>query len=79
MNLEKFIDNIERHKEVKKEKRLSLIIINSSFFELRLRDYNFKLSIHEKENKSERRMPRLPKTMKDVVSCEKARGSANRN
>ena len=35
--------------------------------------------IHEKENKSERRMPRLPKPTKDVVSCEKARGSANRN
>ncbi len=35
--------------------------------------------IHEKENKSERRMPRLPMTMKDVVSCEKLRGSANRN
>ena len=33
----------------------------------------------EKENKSERRMPRLPKAMKDVVSCEKLRGSANRN
>ena len=27
--------------------------------------------IHEKENKSERRMPRLPKTTKDVVSCER--------
>ena len=36
-----FIDNIERHKEVKKKKRLSLIIRNSSFFELRLRDCNF--------------------------------------
>ena len=79
MNLEKFIDNIERHKEVKKEKEIKSDNYNSSFFELRLRDYNFKLSIHEKENKSERRMPRLPKTMKDVVSCEKARGSANRN
>ena len=33
----------------------------------------------EKENKSERRMPRLPKAKKDVVSCEKLRGSANRN
>ena len=33
----------------------------------------------EKENKSERRMPRLPEAMKDVVSCEKLRGSANRN
>ena len=35
--------------------------------------------IHEKENKSEWRMPRLPMTWKDVVSCEKLRGSANRN
>ena len=36
--------------------------------------------IHEeKEEKSERRMPRLPEAMKDVVSCEKVRGSANRN
>ena len=33
----------------------------------------------EKEKKSERRMPRLPGTKKDVVSCEKLRGSANRN
>ncbi len=33
---------------------------------------------YEKENKSERRMPRLPETKKDVVSCEKPRGSANR-
>ena len=33
----------------------------------------------EKVKKSERRMPRLPEAKKDVVSCEKARGSANRN
>ena len=33
----------------------------------------------EKENKSERRMPRLLEARKDVVSCEKLRGSANRN
>ena len=33
----------------------------------------------EKERKSERRMPRLPEATKDVVSCEKVRGSANRN
>ena len=33
----------------------------------------------EKGEKSERRMPRLPEARKDVVSCEKARGSANRN
>ena len=44
----------------------------------------FKIVIHcfrvrEKERKSERRMPRLPEATKDVVSCEKARGSANRN
>lgn len=32
----------------------------------------------EKEDKSERRMPWLPEAMKDVVSCDKARGSANR-
>ena len=36
-------------------------------------------SLTEKENKSERRMPRLPVAKKDVVSCEKLRGSANRN
>ena len=34
---------------------------------------------YEKENKSERGMPWLPEVMKDVVSCEKRRGSANRN
>ena len=33
----------------------------------------------EKEEKSERRMPRLLEATKDVVSCDKARGSANRN
>ena len=33
----------------------------------------------EKGTKSERRMPRLPEAKKDVVSCEKVRGSANRN
>ena len=36
-------------------------------------------SLEEKENKSERWMPWLPEAMKDVVSCDKARGSANRN
>ena len=76
-----FIDNIERHKEVKKRKEIKSESRNSSFFELlevRLQ-FHRKLSIHEKETKSERRMPRLPIPMKDVVSCEKARGSANRN
>ena len=34
---------------------------------------------YEKENKSERRMPRLLEARKDVVSCEKPRGFANRN
>ena len=44
------------------------------------RDYNFKAcrKTFEKENKSERRMPRLLEARKDVVSCEKARGTANR-
>ena len=60
---------------------------------MRIRDCNFKgkrVKIYEtkslidslkyeKENKSERRMPRLPEARKDVVSCEKLRGSANRN
>ena len=32
----------------------------------------------EKVKKSERGMPGLPEARKDVVSCEKARGSANR-
>ena len=43
--------------------------------------YNFKnrQNSHEKKGyKSERRMPRLPEARKDVVSCEKVRGSANR-
>ncbi len=31
-----------------------------------------------KVTKSERRMPRLLEAKKDVVSCEKVRGSANR-
>ena len=37
------------------------------------------LEKYEKEKKSERRMPWLPEARKDVVSCEKLRGSANRN
>ena len=39
----------------------------------------YSLEKYEKENKSERGMPRLPEARKDVVSCEKLRGSANRN
>ncbi len=53
-----------------------------------LRDYNFRVKknrqerqkcrfTREKEEKGERGMPRLPEAMKDVVSCEKLRGSAN--
>ena len=34
---------------------------------------------YEKEKKSERRMPWLSEAKKDVVSCEKLRGFANRN
>ena len=91
----KFIDNTERDNEVKKLKEIIVCIIrNSSFFELRIRDCNFKgkrVKIYEtnksrvdslkyeKENKSERGMPWLPEARKDVVSCEKLRGSANRN
>ena len=89
-----FIDNTERDNEVKKLKRdYSLYYLNSSFFELRIRDCNFKgkrVKIYEtssridslkyeKEKKSERGMPWLPEARKDVVSCEKLRGSANRN
>ena len=33
----------------------------------------------EKENKSGRWMPWLPMAKKDVVSCDKLRGFANRN
>ena len=36
------------------------------------------LEEYEKEEKSERGMPRLPEAKKDVVSCEKPRGFANR-
>ena len=35
-------------------------------------------SQEKKAKKSERRMPWLPEAKKDVVSCEKARGTANR-
>ena len=38
-----------------------------------------KNSRREKEEKGERGMPRLPEARKDAVSCENARGSANRN
>ena len=84
-----FIDNTERDNEVKRDYSL----YNSSFFELKgttisrqtskTRDVkeieSSSDSQEEKENKSERRMPWLPKAKKDVVSCEKLRGSANRN
>ena len=43
--------------------------------------YNFRIGKNSQEKKgykSERRMPRLPEARKDVVSCEKVRGSANR-
>ena len=36
-------------------------------------------SLKEKESKSERRMPWLPRPKKDVVSCDKPRGFANRS
>ena len=51
-----------------------------SFF-VEIRDCNFigKSKKNGKGIKSERRMPRLPEAKKDVVSCEKSRGSANRN
>ena len=84
-----FIDNTERDNEVKRDYSL----YNSSFFELKgttisrqtskTRDVkeikSSSDSQEEKEKKSERRMPWLPKAKKDVVSCEKLRGSANRN
>ena len=90
----KFIDNTERDNEVKKlKKRLKSVRVNSSFFELRigtaisrqtsknLRDERSRVDSlkYEKENKSERWMPRLPEARKDVVSCDKLRGFANRN
>ena len=34
---------------------------------------------YKKVNKGARRMPRLSETTKDVISCEKLRGFANRN
>ena len=87
--LTEFIDNTERDNEVKRDYSL----YNSSFFELKgttisrqtskTRDVreikSSSDSQEEKEKKSERRMPWLPKAKKDVVSCEKLRGSANRN
>ena len=36
------------------------------------------IHIQREGYKSERWMPRLPEAMKDVVSCEKVRGFANR-
>ena len=90
-----FIDNTERDNEVKKLKEIIVCIIEIRVFSsCENRDCNFKgkrvkklrrkcrknsLEKYEKENKSERRMPWLPEARKDVVSCEKLRGSANRN
>ena len=86
----KFIDNTERDNEVKRDYSLIRIEVFSSckgcnFIGKRVKHETLKFksskcdSQEEKENKSERRMPRLPKAKKDVVSCEKLRGSANRN
>ena len=36
-------------------------------------------TVVKKVRKGVWRMPRLPEVKKDVVSCEKLRGSANRN
>ena len=46
---------------------------------MRLRVANDSPRKYEKEKKSERRMPWLSEAKKDVVSCEKLRGFANRN
>ena len=74
----KFFENIERENEVKEEKQLiSLKDEKRDFFVLGTA-ISCKWTF-EKENKSERRMPWLLKAKKDVVSCEKLRGSANRN
>ena len=35
-------------------------------------------SLKREENKSERRMPRLLEAKKDVISCDKPRGTANK-
>ena len=85
----KFIDNTERDNEVKRDYSLIRIEVFSSckgynFIGKRVKHETLKKSSkcdsqEEKENKSERRMPWLPKAKKDVVSCEKLRGFANRN
>lgn len=47
---------------------------------MKIRDYNFKKKKDslEEVTKGERRMPGLLSARKDVESCEKVRGSANR-
>ena len=66
-----------------KEKKISLIFNLFEFFREVEKGLQFQIyrqySLEEKETKSERRMPRLPEPKKDVVSCDKPRGSANRN
>ena len=46
----------------------------------KIRDCNFRVqnTRARKQEKSGRRMPRLSEARKDVVSCEKRRGTANR-
>ena len=46
----------------------------------KIRDCNFRVqnTRARKQDKSGRRMPRLSEAKKDVVSCEKRRGTANR-
>ena len=77
-----FIDNIEREKRGKEANEIRVCIDNSSFFELWVTELQFQgnetRDSFEKVKKSERGMPGLPEARKDVVSCEKARGSANR-
>ena len=90
MNVHKFIENTERDNEVKRDYSLIRFEVFSSCEDcnfIRQNEYTKRRKssncdsqiVREKEKKSERRMPWLPKARKDVVSCEKLRGSANRN
>ena len=61
----------------KQESSLSVPVITGlQFQEIGKNDRD--VDSHEKEDKSERGMPRLSEARKDAVSCEKLRGSANR-
>ena len=76
----KLIDNTGKDNEVKKKRKSVIKSRDDGSWRKKIRDCNFRVqnTRARKQEKSGRRMPRLSEARKDVVSCEKRRGTANR-